>query len=206
MTDAMVRRHRNRDLAVAVVAGGGVLVGALAARRGRWLRLESRVFDAVNGLDQRGHSPAWILMQFGSLGGSLATAGLVALSGHGRLGRRLGVVGTVTWLASKVIKPLVGRGRPAADLAGVRVLGREQSGLGYPSGHAAVAVAMASALEPHLPPRMRPLAWAGALGVGATRMYVGAHLPLDIVGGVALGVGTERVVRLINRPGLHGSS
>jgi membrane-associated phospholipid phosphatase len=32
------------------------------------------------------------------------------------------------------------------------------------------------------------VAWAAALAVGPTRSYVGAHLPLDIVGGAALGV------------------
>lgn len=197
MTDAMPHRHHDRDITTLAAAVGVVVAGARAARGGGWLGLETRVFDAVNGLDPRAHKPAWVAMQLGSLGGALATGGLVALGGHPRLGRRLGVVGAVAWLGSKAVKPFVGRGRPAEELARARVLGREQSGLGYPSGHAAVAVAMASVVAPHLPPKMRPMVWLGALGVGATRMYVGAHLPLDVVGGVALGLGTERVVRLV---------
>ena len=193
----MRRQNCDRDLAIVVAAVGVVAGGARAARRGRWLAVENRAFDAVNGLDPRGHRPAWVAMQLGSLGGALVTGGLVALGGRARLGRRLGVVGTLAWLGSKAVKPFVGRGRPATELARARVLGREQAGLGYPSGHAAVAVAMASAVAPQLAPRLRPVVWLGALGVGATRMYVGAHLPLDIVGGVALGVGTERVVRIV---------
>lgn len=194
---AMPRRRRVRDLIVVAAASGVVSAGARAARRGRWIDVETRVFDAVNGLDQRAHGPAWALMQLGSLGGSLATGGLVALSGRARLGRRLGALGTIAWLGAKAVKPFVGRGRPAVEIDRARILGRQQSGLGYPSGHAAVAAAMASVIAPQLPSRMRPMVWLGALGVGATRMYVGAHLPLDIVGGVALGLGTERAVRLV---------
>lgn len=197
MSRAMPRRRRTRDLIVVAAASGVVLAGARDARRGRWIGAETRLFDAVNGLDRRAHAPAWAAMQLGSLGGSLATGGLVALCGHPRLGRRLGLVATLSWLGSKAVKPFVGRGRPSVEVARARVLGREQSGLGYPSGHAAVAAAMASAAASKLPPRVRPLVWLGAVGVGATRMYVGAHLPLDIAGGVALGLGTERIVRLV---------
>ncbi len=197
MSVAMPRRRRVRDLIIVLAASGAMLAGARAARHGRWIDVETRVFDAVNGLDQGAHRPAWAAMQMGSLGGSLATGGLVALCGRAGLGRRLGVVGTIAWLGSKAVKPFVGRGRPAVEIARARVLGREQSGLGYPSGHAAVAAAMASVVAPYLPSRLRPMVWLGALVVGATRMYVGAHLPLDIVGGVALGLGTERLVRLV---------
>jgi undecaprenyl-diphosphatase len=197
MSVAMSRCRRARDLVVVAASAGVVVAGARAARGGRWIDIETRVFDAVNGLDQRAHRPAWAAMQLGSLGGSLATGVLVALGGRPRLGRHVGIVGTIAWLGSKAVKPFVGRGRPAVEIARARVLGREQSGLGYPSGHAAVATAMASVVAPHLPFRLRPVVWLGAFGVGATRMYVGAHLPLDIVGGVALGLGTGRVVRLV---------
>jgi membrane-associated phospholipid phosphatase len=196
MFNAMDCRHRTRDLAVAAIAAGLVVTGAVAARSGRWLDAESRAFQAVNGLDARAERLAWAAMQLGSLGGSLTTAGLVALGGDSRLGRRLGIVCLVTWLGAKAIKPHVGRGRPVTELARVRVLGRQQSGLGYPSGHAAVSMATASVLAPHLPPRMRRMIWASALVVGTTRMYVGVHLPLDIAGGAALGIGTDRLVRL----------
>ena len=81
-----------------------------------------------------------------------------------------------------------------------RVLGRASTGLGYPSGHAAIAVAMASAASPLVPRRVRPALWSVAIGVGVSRIYVGAHMPLDVAGGVALGIGTERAVRLLAGP------
>ena len=74
MTVAMPRRHRDRGLFIVVAAVGVVAGGARAARRGRWLGPETRVFDAVNGLDQRAQGPAWAVMQLGSLGGRCGAA------------------------------------------------------------------------------------------------------------------------------------
>lgn len=178
-----------------LAAAGIVAIGAHAARSGPSGAVEARVFGALNGLDGRAFVPVWTVMQLGSLGGALTASAAVAVSGRPRLGRRMAVVSTLTWAASKVVKPFVGRGRPAVEIDSVRVLGHEQRGLGYPSGHAAVAAALAALVSPQLPRRVRWAPWLTVLGIGTSRLYVGAHLPLDVVGGVALGIGTERLVR-----------
>lgn len=198
--DASAMRGRAKDLTVAVVATAGLALGAWEARRPSMRDAEARCFASINGISDRVRVPVWAFMQVGSLGGALAVGALVARAGHPRLGRRLAAVGSLAWAGSKVAKPVAGRGRPAAVVELVRVLGREQAGLGYPSGHAAVAVAMALAASPHVGPRWRAPLVAAGTAVGATRVYVGAHLPLDILGGVALGVATERGVRALRGP------
>ncbi len=195
-----VVRSRARDLTAAGAAAGAVTLGAFEARRGALRTVEARIFATVNSLSERGRRPAWAIMQLGSLGGSLATGVAVGASGRPRLGRRLATVGALAWAGSKLIKPCARRGRPANVVDETRVLGREQSGLGYPSGHAAVAFAMAGAIGPHLARRWRCPLWATATTVGLTRIYVGAHLPLDVAGGIALGVATERSVRAVRGP------
>ncbi len=94
----------------------------------------------------------------------------------------------MAWVLAKVVKAVVRRGRPAALLGGVRSRGPESSGLGYLSGHAAVSTALAAAAYPYLGRRGRRLAVASASVVGVSRIYVGALLPLDVAGGVALGL------------------
>lgn len=61
------------------------------------------------------------------------------------------------------------------------------AGHGYVSGHSAIAAALAVALTVVVPARWRWLPWVLAIFVGIGRMYFGAHLPLDIVGGYGLG-------------------
>ncbi|MBA2272824.1 MAG: phosphatase PAP2 family protein [Actinobacteria bacterium] len=41
------------------------------------------------------------------------------------------------------------------------------------------------------------MAWSLAAGVGAARLYVGAHLPLDISGGAGLGYAVAAAVHLL---------
>ena len=92
------------------------------------------------------------------------------------------------------MKRTVARGRPVTLVPGVRE--REHcSGLGYLSGHSAVALALAVTVAPllHGPARVVPYAVAGVVMFG--RVYGSAHLPLDIVGGAGLGLLTGTVAR-----------
>jgi undecaprenyl-diphosphatase len=162
-----------------------LLVSALAARRGDVSSAEERVFRRVNAGPDGPEAPAWLVMQAGSLGGVFATAGAVHLSGRPRRAAGVLGVGTAVWLAMKIVKPLIGRGRPHDLLDGVVVRGRPQTGLGYPSGHAAVSTTLA--LITTATGWRRQAALGVAASAGTSRMYVGAHLPLDVVGGFAAG-------------------
>lgn len=178
------------------VGAVALIATALAVRRDRVSLGEARVFRAVNGLPDALHVPAWAIMQLGTFGAAPATAGAAWLAGDPDLAGRLLASGTGTWALSKLVKQVVRRPRPAALLAGTRCRGREAAGLGYLSGHAGVAVALGAAAVPHLGPSGRALIMTAIPVVGLTRVYVGAHLPLDIAGGAALGLVVEALVSL----------
>lgn len=169
---------------------------ALAVRRDRVRPGEAKVFRAVNGLPDALYVPAWAIMQLGALGAAPATAGVAWLAGDSELAGRLLASGAGTWALSKLVKQMVRRPRPAALLAGTRCRGRDAAGLGYLSGHAGVAVALGAAALPRLGPAGRAVAVTAIPVVGLTRVYVGAHLPLDIAGGAALGLAVEALVSL----------
>ena len=174
-----------------------LLATASVVRHDRVGPREARAFRAVNDLPDSVYLPAWTVLQLGAFGASPASAAAAWLAGDGELAGRLLVGGTATWALAKAVKQIVRRPRPATLLPGIRRRGREASGLGYLSGHAGVAVALGAAALPRLSPAGRALALAAIPLVGVTRVYVGAHFPLDVAGGAALGLAANAAADLI---------
>lgn len=171
--------------ALDVVATGLAAWSALRASRAVVPPREERLFRRINDTPDWIGPLIWPVMQMGSLAAVFVAAG----GEYRRSGRDRAVgvaaAGTAVWGGIKLVKPLVGRGRPSDHLAEVRVRGMAPGGLGYPSGHAAVSMALALLASRTAGERGVALAAAGSTGLA--RMYVGAHLPLDVVGGAALG-------------------
>lgn len=183
-----IRRFVSLSTPVPVAAGALLVTSAGRARSGEASDLESQVFRLVNRAPEALRVPVWLVMQSGSLAAVFVTGAALARTGRTRSAAVATLAGTAVWGGIKLFKPLIGRGRPAEVLRDVRVRGLSQSGLGYPSGHAAVATTLTAVLVPGAPVagQMAAAAYGGI--VGGTRMYVGAHLPLDVVGGIAVGL------------------
>ena len=187
------------DPRVRLAAGtAALLVTAMAARGNRVGPGEAAAFRAINDLPGWLYPPAWAVMQLGALGAAPAAAGAAWLAGDRELAGRLLAGGTSAWALSKVAKRLVQRPRPAGLLPGTRRRGRDAVGLGYLSGHAGVAVVLGATALPRLGPGGRALTLAAVPVVGLTRIYVGAHLPLDVAGGAALGLIIDAAMALVS--------
>lgn len=186
-----------RDTRRVALAAGTLLVGGLLAREGV-PAAEREVFEAVNGLPGWLYEPIWPLMQLGSLPGGLLVAAALGLATRRRtvLLVAAGAV-TGTWLASKAVKELVQRSRPFGSGIETVFVRDDSIGFGYASGHTAVAFAAYTIAAPHLRPGWRPVALGLAAFVGFARVYSGAHLPLDVVGGAALGVILGEAFRMV---------
>lgn len=181
-----------------VVTGMVILVAsAEVVQRDRVGVLETDAFRLVNDLPGLLQPLFWAAMQAGNLLAVPLAAAAAALTRRFRMAVDLAVAGSAAWLLAKLVKRLVARGRPPSLLGDVHLRGPAATGLGYVSGHAAVAVALATVASPFLGRRARRLAWALAALVCLARLYVGAHLPLDVIGGAALGWAVGALVHLL---------
>jgi membrane-associated phospholipid phosphatase len=183
---------------VLVVAGSAVLVlASLPVDAARVSDAETAVFRGLNGTTVLPFVLVWPVMQLGNVLVVPASVLAAAAFLRWRLAAELLVAGTVTYLGAKVVKGIWPRGRPDGLLADVVIRGAEAHGRGFVSGHAATLTALAAVAWPWLGRRGRIGVAVLVVVVCLARVYVGAHLPLDVVGGAALGLAVAGVVRLL---------
>lgn len=197
MTGRLARDTRafltDPDLRLGVGLAGLALSG-LAVNDHSIGQREAAAFRAVNGLPDGLFVPAWTIMQAGTLGAAPVAGAIAWASGRPRLAVRLTLGGAASWALSKAIKRVYRRPRPSSLVEGVRPRGPEAAGLGYVSGHAGVAVALGIAAFGDLANVGKLATLVVVPAVGLSRIYVGAHLPLDVLGGAAMGLAVEALV------------
>jgi undecaprenyl-diphosphatase len=162
---------------------------------------EADVFRRVNAVTDAPHRVIAVAMQFGTYVTTPLLAGVLWLTGRHVAAVVVFLAGSAAWLGAKALKPLAHRERPTSALAGVvvRVRGPAQRGRGFPSGHAATAASLALTLGAALGGWWWIPLVALAVGTGYGRIYVGAHMPLDVLGGWSIGLVTGSAALLVAR-------
>jgi undecaprenyl-diphosphatase len=160
------------------------------ARDGELSEGEQRAFEVVNECPDGLRFGWWGPMQFGNaLVWAVGPVVVFATTRKWRPAVATFVGPFAGWLGAKQVKRVVRRGRPEFFLReAVRFRESAPTGFGFISGHAAVAFALATVLRPYLPAPARPLMYSLATLTGTGRMYFGAHLPADVLGGAGFGI------------------
>lgn len=122
---------------------------------------------------------------------------------EGRAHLRRGAIRGATAIAvsalveNGVLKPLVGRTRPASDRLPKRQRHRDRpSTSAFPSGHAGAATAFAVAASTEAP-AWRPLLGITAVVTTYSLVYTGRHYATDAIAGVVIGAAAGACVRQI---------
>ena len=190
-------RRRRLDL-VLMATGAAVLVTSTLLAKRRVYGWEVAVFQAINGLPGSIRPYLWVLNQYGTAVTIPVATAVALLFRKWLLALSLAISGVAVYVLARAIKEYVNRGRPSAFVEGV--VERETfspDSLGFPSGHAAVAWAITIIVLAYVGRPWQIAAIVLAIVVPISRMYVAAHLPLDLIGGAALGVTVASAVNLL---------
>ena len=173
---------------VPAVAAAAVVGSYLAVRMGaadgadrgteRWL---------TSVRDRRGDRILVVATDLGSSFGLAGVTAALALLGRRTAAVEVGAAGGAAWLLAQGVKPALGRARPY-ELGTASRLVSPPAGSSWPSGHAAVGAAMATAIATVGDREVATAAAVGAVAIGASRIAVGVHHLSDVVAGLGVGV------------------
>lgn len=178
------------------LAIGLFVLATLLTSNGRFPAWEEAIFLTIYGL------PAFVgpymiaITQLGNVFVLFGIAFFYLLKEKYSVMLRLLLSGSLAYLLSGVAKDLVGRARPQDFINDLAIRDLVVRGPGYPSGHAALATALVLTIAPQLPRKHRW--WIVTIvigGVGLSRIYLGVHAPLDVVGGIAIGWAAAELFR-----------
>lgn len=136
-------------------------------------------------LTRMGDPAAWVVV--GLALGAIAGARYALLLGTGA---------GLAVACSQILKRLFCRPRPTTGMRGLAALVAIPDRFSFPSGHTAAAFGVAAALAGG----NSGIAWVTlilAFGIGISRIYLGAHYPLDVAAGMLVGAASGLVARLV---------
>jgi undecaprenyl-diphosphatase len=190
--------RRARHIAHLITGLAVLIICALTVDEFYVTSLEHDIFQIINGGPEFLYWPAWVLMQFGNLVAVPVVFVVALVLRRWRLAAMFAIAGVAKWYSARLVKDLVQRERPGAIFNDVIARDVPTAGLAFVSGHATVAFSLATLAHPYVKDRrLRVAIWTVAVLVCVGRMYVGAHLPLDVIGGAGLGVAIGAMVHLI---------
>ncbi len=179
------------------------IIVAAASRAAAMSPWEVSVFQAIYNLPDFLQPAFFIVTQTGSI----HAAGLILLfylfKKRNYIAAKLLLTTLLAYLVTGFAKDIWGRARPNELLIGVVNLDYTVRGPGFPSGHVAMATALALVVGHYLPKKYRWIVPVWIVGVGLSRVYLGVHAPLDIIGGFAIGWASYALfchVRIYNAP------
>ena len=197
--DARSSWTRREGDAIAAAVGVLILViGMIIVRNGTVSGPEKAVFRAINDLPGALYPALWPFQQLGAILVGPIVAIVAAITKRYRLALAALTVSVLKLVFERVVKAFVSRDRPGTTIGtDVHLRGNVPAiGESFVSGHAVLITALACIVAPYLRGRWKIFPWALVAMVMLTRVYVGAHNPLDVLCGAALGLAIGSVVNL----------
>lgn len=183
-------KHRNWYVWGVILAAIGIAVTVAMAMDSRhhlpgW---EADIFHSINNWPESLYMIGLVAtVVCGSVWMALASVIIATVAKMYRLAWRLSAAIIAGYGIDFILKESIERGRPVEFITELHKRSVE-TGAGFPSGHTTVATVVALTLLPYLPKKWRWIAAVWILLAAVSRVFLGVHLPLDVIGAVFVGV------------------
>jgi undecaprenyl-diphosphatase len=195
---ASTYRRRRGDVATLLAAGALAALFSWAVASGDVGKVEAAVFDWVNQWPGWLEEPLWLFQLLGVLGMPLLVAIPALALRRWRLVLALVLLVPLKLLVhGELVQGLVQRERPGSTIGGAVLREVPSAGVAYPSGHAVVTAGIVVLLVPYVRRRWLAVLVALALLSSVARVFLGAHAPLDVLGGAAVGAAIGAALNLL---------
>ncbi len=194
------------DLIRMIVAAAVVLACYFATRSSGVNPVETTIFAQLERL------PGWttrgweVLAFFGSWPGIAVAAAVAVYLGRTRMGISLALSGTLAWMLALVIQWTSGPRAVQVDALDGLLRGPGPGGFLFPSTHAAVIAALATAAGPYLTRPTKVTSWVLVILTATGDIFSGSHLPLGVFAGAVLGWGTGTLFHVLLKAPGRGTS
>lgn len=181
-------------VAMLLFAGSAYLAAGEVSQR------EIAVFRAINDWPDSLRALFRVSTIFpGSLWIAAAAIVLTTILRMPRLAWRLAACALAGYAISLLSKHFIDRPRPQGIVENIHLRATE-NGMGYPSSHVLFITIIMLAVLPYLPWRWRWVIPVPIILMALSRIYLGLNLPLDVLGGFAVGLGIISFVRILPQP------
>lgn len=195
----MLKRPAVRIWLLLTLSLATLFITAGQAKKGTLIFGEEHLLTLIYDMPEELRLMFLILTMLGSLWVMSIILSVLLIKERFDIALRVIISGFSALAITALAKEFIGRPRPGllTDIFQRELL---VFGYGYPSGHTALATSVVLILGAYLPKSRRAIVpiWIGVVAV--SRLYLGVHAPLDIVGGFVIGFMVATCVLLVLPP------